>query len=95
MRSASAGAPMIGEHEKARTPVVRVWCPREVTVLDQVRDEFACCLLGDAEVFGQLSGGGRCFAEPGERKAVHGAYVEEAAFGQPLLHAVDQFGGQA
>lgn len=85
----------IGEHEKARTPVVRVWCPREVAPPDQVRDQFAGCLLGDAEVVGQLSGGSRCSTEAGEGKAVHGPYVEEAAIGQPLLHAVDQFGGQA
>lgn len=68
MRGARAGVTAMGEFKQARAAVVRVRCPGEIAALNQVRDQLAGRLLGDAEVLGQLSGRGRCSAQPGKAK---------------------------
>ena len=94
LRRMGAVVAAAGEHEQAGSAVGGVRDAAEVVAVDQILDEFAGCLFGDAEVFSELSGRGRRFAQPGEGEPVHRAYVIEAVVGHALLDALDDLCGE-
>lgn len=75
----SAGLTVVSQDKKASTAIVRVGRSGEVAAVDEVLDELAGGLFGDAEMLGKLCGCRGRTAQAGEGEAVHRPNVIEAA----------------